>query len=816
MRALFSLLCLLLGATLASAQGTVSGTVADQTGGVLPGTTVSLQGGSERRVDTTDASGAFAFQNVPAGDYQLTAQLPGFADTTVRITVGAAALAVPPIVMATATINDTVVVSASKTDVKLLDAPATVSVIGANVLESAPAQNYGDLLRNVPGINAIQTSARDVNLTSRAATSTLSNTELVLLDGRSVYLDFFGLVLWDMLPTNMSDIKQIEVVRGPASAVWGANAVSGAVNIITKSPRESVGTNVTISAGGFSRDAGSTVGKGLGSVFGANATVAQAPNNTWSYRISAGYFNSDAYPRPVGQIPLIPDPRTPGATVGGGAYPIDGPGTAGSAFANVGTKQPKFDARVDQEIDEGRVSYTGGIAGSSGIIHTGIGPFNIQPGSYSSYGRVAYSRRALRINAFLNITDTEAPNLLLPDPLTGKPLQLNFLTKTADVEVGDSRPVGTSQVFTYGGNVRRNLFDITIAPDVKNRTEIGAYLQDEIFVKRLRITAGLRADKFGNLDNVVVSPRFSASYKVAPEHALRGSVNRAFRSPSAINNYLQLTIVNPVDLRGLAPLLPPVLQPLVANPFPLLVRGVGSEYPIGTRPQDTLKESSVTAYEVGYTGTFMKKSTVTAAVYWNRNNNDINFVQLPNNADPYTSATPPPGWLLPASIIDVMALRGIYLPRTAFTYLNLGPTMTRGVELSLDQQVSRSLSAFANYSWQGKPKVLDSANPYPAAELAFPPTHRMNVGLTLNGRVYLANGSVSYTSKGFWSDVLTSQYHGYSDAYTLVNVTVGRKWGGSRYTTSLKVTNLLNQDVQQHVFGDIMKRAMVGELKVSY
>lgn len=57
------------------------------------------------------------------------------------------------------------------------------------------------------------------------------------------------------------------------------------------------------------------------------------------------------------------------------------------------------------------------------------------------------------------------------------------------MELGDSKAVGGRQVFTFGGNVRRNLFDITIAPNVKNRTEVGAYLQDEILLKRLRITA---------------------------------------------------------------------------------------------------------------------------------------------------------------------------------------------------------------------------------------------------------------------------------------------------------------------------------------
>lgn len=816
MRTLIGLVLFLCSATLASAQGTVTGSVADQTGGMLPGASVSLTGAGERRFETTDGAGTFTFANVPPGSYDVSADLSGFAQGTVRVTVDGSTAPPLRLVLNTATINDTVVVSASKTDVTLLNAPATMSVIGQATLEASTSQNYGDLLRSVPGINAVQTSARDVNLTSRSATSTLSNTELVLLDGRSVYLDFFGLVLWDMLPTNFSDIKQIEVVRGPASAVWGANAVSGAVNIITKSPREAVGVSASISAGGFSRDAGSTAGKGMGSLFGVNGTIAQAPTRTLSYRLSAGYFTSDPLPRPVGQIPLIADPRTAGAKVGGGFYPIDGSGAVGTAFSNAGTKQPKVDARLDQELGVGRITYAGGIAGSSGIIHTGIGPFNIQPGSYSSYGRVAYNRNALKASAFLNVTKSEAPNLLLPDPLTGKPLQLDFTTKTADVEIGDSVTIGTNQVLTFGGNARRNLFDITIAPAAKNRTELGVYLQDEIFWKRLRITAGARADKFGNLDNVVVSPRLNASFKVAADHVVRASAGRAFRSPSAINNYLDLTIVNPVDLSGLAPLLPAQFRPLVATPFPLLVRGIGSEYPIGGAPQSTLQQSSLTAYEVGYTGTIARRTTLTAAFYVNRNNNEINFVQLPNNVDPYTSTAPPPGWVLPASLIDVLASQKIFLPRTAFTYLNLGPTRSTGLELSLDQKISSAVSASANYSWQGKPVVLDAPTPYPAAEIAFPPTHRANLNVTLAGRRYLGTLGLNYSTTAFWSDVLTSQYHGFSDAYTLVNLSAGRKWAGSRYTTSVKVTNLLNQDVQQHIFGDIMKRSVMGEVRVSY
>ena len=87
------------------------------------------------------------------------------------------------------------------------------------------------------------------------------------------------------------------------------------------------------------------------------------------------------------------------------------------------------------------------------------------------YAKVNYNRKALRVNFFTNLVSAEAPNLLLPDPATGRPLQLNFSTETYDFEVGDS-VVAPRQVVTFGGNVRQNDFDITIAPDASNRTEL--------------------------------------------------------------------------------------------------------------------------------------------------------------------------------------------------------------------------------------------------------------------------------------------------------------------------------------------------------
>ncbi len=537
--------------------------------------------------------------------------------------------------------EEVTVESASKVDTKLIDAPATMSVVSEQTLATSPAQSYADLLRAVPGMNVIQTSARDMNLTTRQATSTLNNSQLVLVDGRSVYLDFFGLVLWDFVPSATSgDIKQIEVVRGPASVVWGANALTGVVNVITKTPREHEGFGVNLTGGVFSRDGGSREADGSGYQFGGNFSYAKPINDTWSYKLTAGYYDSDPYSRPVGTIPLDCHPlgvdpcraangsALPGGyPVGGAAYPPDTKDAKGG-WVNQGTSQPKVGLRFDQEMSNGgRITYEGGYAGTDGIIHTGIGPFDIQSPSYMTFGKAVYTKNALRIGAFGNWVKADAPNLLQIDPSTLQPVILGFRTQTYDLEVGNSNVLGGKHILTYGGNYRRNNFDITLAPGAEDRNEFGAYLQEEFFVSKWRLAAGVRTDKFGNLDHWVFSPRVSVMFKPTPEHSIRASYNRAFRSPSVINNYLDQDIIyygTTVDLRPLGAVVP-ALRPLIPQePFFLYVNTFGNP---------NLKEEHVDAFELAYTGTFGGKTTIGLAVYQNDTNENINFTYLLPNAE---------------------------------------------------------------------------------------------------------------------------------------------------------------------------------------
>jgi iron complex outermembrane receptor protein len=652
-----------------------------------------------------------------------------------------------------------------------------MTVIGAPLIERASSQNFADLLRTVPGLNITQVSARDINVTSRAATGTLATGQLALLDGRSLYQDFFGFVMWDFLPVNLNEIKQIEVIRGPASAVWGANAVYGVVNVITKSPREMQGTSAVLGVGGFER----ANGEDAGGLWYISGTHAQAVNDRWAFKLSAGGYSQDPLSRPTGIIPGSPPPGT--------QYP---------AYTNKGTSQPKFDARVDYDSPDGKkLQISGGIAGTDGIMHSGIGPFDIDSGSVMSYGRVNFVRKGVRAAAFVQGLNGDATNLLARDP-TGQPILFSFNTTTTDFEASNLQTFAQRHVVTYGGNLRYNTFDLSIAPQSDNRTEFGVYGQDEIFLSRyFRWTLGARVDRFDYLNDFVFSPRTTFMIKPDDNQTIRLSYNRAYRSPSVINNFLDVTLVEPIPLTPFA-----ALNPKVAGlVYPLPIRSVGNP---------DLTEIKMDAYEVAYTGIVRGRTILSAAFYVNKTKDDILFTEVKSAR--YTPTNPPPNWafgLLPPQVIA--AVPGGSFP-ALFTYQNFGKTTQKGIELGIDSTMNRYLSFFANYSYQAKPEPEG----FDISELNLPPKNRFNIGTAITYNRVLGNVSVGYTDSAFWQDVLDDRYHGTTDSYTIVNAGFGVKWAGDKVTTSVKATNLGNSVVQQHVFGDITKRQIVGEVKFQF
>ena len=655
--------------------------------------------------------------------------------------------------------EEQVVVTASKVEQQLVNAPATVSVVTADVIASTPATNYAELLRAVPGVNLSQTSARDFNITMRGATSTLATSTLALLDGRSLYLDFFGFVAWDLLPVNPNELKQIEVIRGPASAVWGANAMNGVVNFISKTPRELNGNSATITFGSFDRKTEKGEKLDAGTMFGINGTHARAVNDRWAYKISAGGYTSDAFPRPTGAIP-------------------NGTGTQYPSFANQGTTQPKFDTRVDYDAPDGKykLAFAGGYSGTDGIIHTGIGPFDIT-GLGVTYGTMRYSRSAFKFNVFTNMLNGDASGLLAVG-VDGKPILFKFDTKTYDFEVGNINTFGGRHVLSYGGNVRFNKFDLSIAPRGDNRTEMGGYVQDEIFLNNyFRLSFGARVDKYDNIEDPVFSPRVAVILKPTADQAIRVSFNKAFRSPSLINNYLETRIVNQLNLGAINPAL----------------SGVIYNFPVSANGNESLTEESTESFELGYTGIIKNRATVSASVYFSKNKDEIFFTQVGR----YRAAAPPPGWPLPAVVLELLppacataVCNSGGLP-SEFSYRNLGTVKNKGFELGIDGAVNQALNLFANYSYQAQPDP-----DFALSEVNLPPRNRFNAGLSFSEGRFLGNLSVSYVDDAVWQDVLDSRFTGPTDAYTQINGAFGVKFAKDKITASIKGINLTNEDIQ--------------------
>jgi iron complex outermembrane receptor protein len=568
---------------------------------------------------------------------------------------------------------------------------------------------------------------------------------------------------------NFNEIKQIEVIRGPASAVWGANALYGVVNVISKSPREMQGTSATLGLGTFDRAGG----QDAGSLWYVSGTHAAAINDRWAFKLSAGGYSQEPLSRPSGTIPCTM-PNVCAATRL--SYP---------PYTNTGTTQPKFDGRVDYDFEDGRtLSFSGGISGTEGIMHSGIGPFDINSGSVMSYAKVSFARQGLRAGFFTNILDGDASNLLSRDP-QGRPIGFAFNTKTLDFELSNVQSFATRHVVSYGGNLRLNRFDLSIAPQADDRTEFGIFAQDEIFLSDMfRWVIGGRVDRFDYIDDFVFSPRTTFMIKPVPDHTFRLSYNRAYRSPSVINNFLNIDIAEPVQL-------PTGLYLL----------------PIRARGNEDLKEQSLDAYEIGYTGVLGARTVLTASYYINKSKDEMLFTRDPSLQ--WTHLNPPPGWPLPP--LAIFAITGGQGLTGGFTYNNAGKTTQKGLELGLDTSMNRYVNVFANYSWQGEPEPED----VPLSELNIPARHRFNTGVALNYGRFLGNFSVSYSDEAFWQDVLDARYAGTTDAYTLVNAGFGIKWAGDRLTTTIKAVNLGNSDVQQHVFGDVTKRQIVGELRIS-
>src|SRR5438309_3101227 len=146
------------------------------------------------------------------------------------------------------------VTTAAKEPVKASLTPAAIYVITQEDIRRSGATSIPEILRLAPGVEVARVDSNTWSVGVRGFGSALSRSVLVLIDGRSVYTPLFAGVYWQVQDTLLEDIERIEVIRGPGGTIWGANAVNGVINIITKSAKDTRG--MLASAGGGNIDQG--------------------------------------------------------------------------------------------------------------------------------------------------------------------------------------------------------------------------------------------------------------------------------------------------------------------------------------------------------------------------------------------------------------------------------------------------------------------------------------------------------------------------------------------------------------------------------
>ncbi|HSZ75418.1 MAG TPA: TonB-dependent receptor [Rhizomicrobium sp.] len=160
---------------------------------------------------------------------------------------------VDPFALSPEQLFDATVVSVSKTAEKLGDAPAAVFVLSSEDIARSGATSIPELLRLVPGVDVARGGAASWAVGVRGFNGVLTDKLLVLIDGREVYDPLFSGVYWDVQDLPLQDIERIEVIRGPGATLWGANAVNGVINIITKKASQTKGALLKVTAGNQDR-----------------------------------------------------------------------------------------------------------------------------------------------------------------------------------------------------------------------------------------------------------------------------------------------------------------------------------------------------------------------------------------------------------------------------------------------------------------------------------------------------------------------------------------------------------------------------------
>ena len=411
------------------------------------------------------------------------------------------------------------VVSASRLAQSPLDAPNSTTVVTAQDIRLSGITNIGELLRRAAGLEVMSLTTADTEISIRGLNQRLSNKVLVLIDGRSVFLDFLGATLWTILPIGVEDIERIEVIRGPASALYGADAFSGVVNILLKKPGQG-DTLVT-----------TTIGEG--NTVRASARFTGRSDQV-GYRFNAGHIQSNQYsygidPARVDIESTVTDPE-----IGIGAKWFN------SEF-NIRFPE-KYTARVGTAVLNGDFSFM-----SAGRLRN----LQAQDAFFAQSHANLSTPMGITVRTFWSAFSTDVKNL------EGRPndvdvafsdLQSHVLDVETEYDATFDWPIPNH--LNIGLGYRYKSIDWDWLDSKHDEHHASAFIQDTMqFGEYVKVTASTRIDKHPLLPNPVLSPRGAIVVRMTEESALRATVGTAFRSPAFLESYLRSKV--PTPLRGI-------------------------------------------------------------------------------------------------------------------------------------------------------------------------------------------------------------------------------------------------------------------------